>query len=102
MGTALINPRPGLRRWVSSTLELDLGRSCMVELHYDGTVTMVSNVSWRPRSEEDRLSVDGNADTDSALPVSQRVIEAGCGDLIAAVQELQRKLRLTAHSRSSR
>ncbi|MEV7899478.1 AlbA family DNA-binding domain-containing protein [Streptomyces cyaneofuscatus] len=94
MGTALSNPRPGLRRWVSSTLELDLGRSSMIELHHDGTVTIVSNVSWRPRSEEDRLNADRDIETDSAVPVSQRVIEAGCGDLIAAVQEVQRKLRL--------
>lgn len=94
MGDALINPRPGLRRWVSSTLEIDFGRNSMIELHHDGTVTMASNVSWQPRSEEDRLSAGETGGTDSPLPVSQRVIEAGCGDFVAAIQEVQRKLRL--------
>ncbi|MEU3603669.1 ATP-binding protein [Streptomyces sp. NPDC006798] len=94
MGDALTNPRPGLRRWVSSTLEDDYNRNSMIELHHDGTVTMVSNVSWRPRSEEDRLNAREKGRIDSALPVSLRVIEAGCGDFLGAILELQRKLSL--------
>ncbi|MGP3749824.1 AlbA family DNA-binding domain-containing protein [Streptomyces sp. IBSNAI001] len=94
MGDALINPRPGLRRWVSSTLEIDYGRNSMIELHHDGTVTMATNLSWLPRSQEAELSSSEETGTASPLPVSQRVIEAGCGDFVAATQELQRKLRL--------
>ncbi|MFF7648180.1 hypothetical protein ACFZCX_49460 [Streptomyces canus] len=94
MGDALINPRPGLRRWVSSTLEIDYIRNSMIELHHEGTVTMATNVSWRPPSEEERPSFSEEAGITGALPVSQRVLEAGCGDFVAATQELQRKLRL--------
>ncbi|MET7312788.1 ATP-binding protein [Streptomyces sp. NPDC005571] len=94
MGDALINPRPGLRRWVSSTLEIDYNRNSMIELHHEGTVTMATNVSWRPSSEEERPSFSEEAGITGALPVSQRVLEAGCGDFVAATQELQRKLRL--------
>ncbi|MFJ9891605.1 helix-turn-helix domain-containing protein [Streptomyces sp. NPDC091287] len=92
MGYALLNPRPGLRRWVASTMEIDDNRNSMIELHHDGTVTLATNVSWRPYAEEQRsLAEEG---VNEALPVSQRVVAAACGDFVTIVQELQRKLRL--------
>ncbi|GAA3017706.1 AlbA family DNA-binding domain-containing protein [Streptomyces fulvorobeus] len=93
MGDMLINPRPGLRRWISSTMEIDYDRSSMVELHHDGTVTLATNLSWRPASEEERGFAQ-EAGVVDALPVSQRVVAAACGDFVTIVQELQRNLRL--------
>ncbi|MEU5709875.1 AlbA family DNA-binding domain-containing protein [Streptomyces flaveolus] len=41
------NPRPGLRRWVLSTLLLPGAREVHAELHHDGTVLLAANVSWQ-------------------------------------------------------
>ncbi|MFF2236516.1 AlbA family DNA-binding domain-containing protein [Streptomyces anulatus] len=80
MGDTLINPRPGLRRWVASTMEIDYNRNSMIELHHDGTVALATNVSWRPYAEEQRsLAEEG---VNEALPVSQRVVAAACGDFV--------------------
>ncbi|MFI0596719.1 helix-turn-helix domain-containing protein [Streptomyces griseus] len=93
MGDTLINPRPGLRRWVASTMEIDYNRNSVIELHHDGTVTLATDVSWQPSSEERRGFAE-EAGVVDALPVSQRVVAAACGDFLTIVQELQRKLRL--------
>ncbi|WP_354595993.1 ATP-binding protein [Streptomyces sp. JL1001] len=93
MGDALINPRPGLRRWVSSTMEIDYNRNSMIELHHDDTVTLATNVSWYPPSSV-RQSFAEEAGVVEALPVRQRVVTAACDDFLITVQELQRKLSL--------
>ncbi|MEV1049292.1 ATP-binding protein [Streptomyces sp. NPDC049916] len=93
MGDALINPRPGLRRWVSSTMEIDYNRNSLVELHHDGTVTLATNVSWYPPSSV-RQGFAEEAGVVDALPVSQRVVTAACDDFLITIQELQRKLSL--------
>lgn len=87
MGDTLLNPRPGLRRWVCSTLEMTINREIVTELHYDGTVVMAASLSWlRGRDEP-----PGQGDD---LRVSQRLVTACCYDFVATVQEQQRKLRL--------
>ncbi|MGW5091496.1 hypothetical protein [Streptomyces coelicoflavus] len=41
------NPRPGLRRWVLSTLGLRAGRETYAELYDDGTVVLAANLTFR-------------------------------------------------------
>ncbi|WP_030597092.1 hypothetical protein [Streptomyces rimosus] len=87
MPDTLGNPRPGLRRWVCSSLELPMGREIVIELHHDGTVVIAANVSWLRGREEPPAETDD-------LPVPERLVETCCYDLVTTVQELQRKLRL--------
>ncbi len=94
MGGALTNPRPGLRRWVSSTMEIDYNRNSLVELHHDGTVTLATNVSWYPASSSERQSFAEEAGVVDALPVRQHVVAAACDDFLITIQELQRRLSL--------
>ncbi|AXK36577.1 ATP-binding protein [Streptomyces armeniacus] len=81
------NPRPGLRRWVCSTLERDRGPEFITELHDDGVVVMAGNVSWvRGRDDLPARGAD--------LTVPEWLVMACCRDFVATVQELQRALRL--------
>ncbi|MFD4233359.1 helix-turn-helix domain-containing protein [Streptomyces sp. NPDC058542] len=92
MGVTLIIPSPGLRRWVASTMESEYDRNTMIELHHDGTVTLATDLSWRPYAVEQRsLAEEGIGE---GLPVPQRLVTATCADFVAIVQEMQRKLRL--------
>ncbi|MFI1890701.1 helix-turn-helix domain-containing protein [Streptomyces jumonjinensis] len=87
MGDRLDNPRPGLRRWMCSTLELSYNREIITELHHDGTVVMATNLSWL-RDVEEPPGEDGD------IPVYERLVDACSHDLVATVQQLQRSLRL--------
>jgi hypothetical protein len=83
------NPRPGLRRWVLSTLLLAGAREVHAELHHDGTVLLAANVSWNAARH---LSVD--AIPDAGVAVSQDFIGACCRDLTTIAWELARRLRV--------
>ncbi|OEJ22160.1 hypothetical protein AR457_40515 [Streptomyces agglomeratus] len=84
------NPRPGLRRWVLSTLTLGVGREIYAELHHDGSVVLAANVSWKA-IREDFL---GDAAPDGEVLVHQGFLGACCRDLAATSQELARRLRV--------
>ncbi|MFI9262240.1 helix-turn-helix domain-containing protein [Streptomyces sioyaensis] len=86
MGDTLLNPRPGLRRWVCSTLELPHNREILVELHYDGTV--VAAISQWLRGKDDEPAEA------TPLAVSDQLLRSCCYDVIALIQEHQRELRL--------
>jgi hypothetical protein len=83
------NPRPGLRRWVLSTLLLSGAREVHAELHHDGTVLLAANVSWNAARN---LTVD--AVPDAGVAVSQDFIGACCRDLTTTAWELARRLRV--------
>ncbi|MEU3297907.1 ATP-binding protein [Streptomyces longwoodensis] len=83
------NPRPGLRRWVLSTLLLAGAREVHTELHHDGTVLLAANVSWNAARH---LAADAIPDT--GVAVSQDFIGACCRDLTATAWELARRLRM--------
>ncbi|GGU66976.1 AlbA family DNA-binding domain-containing protein [Streptomyces lavendofoliae] len=83
----LLNPRPGLRRWVCNNLESPINREVITELHYDGTVVMAANLSFIRESEKP-------PGQDDDLLVSERLVTACCYDFVATTQEQQRKLRL--------
>ncbi|MEB8342586.1 AlbA family DNA-binding domain-containing protein [Streptomyces endophyticus] len=87
MGDTLYNPRPGLRRWVCSTLELPFNREVLVELHHDGTVVAAISQWLRGRDAEP-------GDATQPLTVSDRLLQSCCYDIVALVQEHQRELRL--------
>ncbi|MFH9757305.1 helix-turn-helix domain-containing protein [Streptomyces griseus] len=101
MGDTLINPRPGLRRWVASTMEIDYSRNSVIELHHDGTVTLATDVSWQPSSEERRGFAE-EAGVVDALPVSQRVVAAACGDFLTIVRNCNGNCVWAVLSRSPR
>ncbi|MGJ3562012.1 hypothetical protein ACR6C2_42720 [Streptomyces sp. INA 01156] len=84
------NPRPGLRRWVLSTLSLRGGREIYAELHHDGTVLLAANLSWhalRNNHRADELASLG-------VLVHQNYLGACCHDVCALTSELARHLRL--------
>ncbi|GGT02698.1 hypothetical protein GCM10010206_76650 [Streptomyces cinerochromogenes] len=83
------NPRPGLRRWVLSTLLLPGAREVHAELHHDGTVLLAANVSWNAA----RHLVAGDL-PDAGVAVSQDFIGACCRDLTTTAWELARRLRV--------
>ncbi|MFD8779216.1 helix-turn-helix domain-containing protein [Streptomyces sp. NPDC059916] len=83
----LRTPRPGLRRWVCSTLELPYNREILVELHHDGTVVAAISQWLRGRDAEP-------GDATQPFTVSDRLLRTCCYDVIALVQEQQRELRL--------
>ncbi|WP_406323765.1 helix-turn-helix domain-containing protein [Streptomyces sp. NBC_01637] len=87
MGDTLLNPRPGLRRWVCSTLELPHNREILVEMHHDGTVVVAISQWLRGRDDEP-------ADAIQPLTVSDRLLRSCCYNVIALVQEHQRELRI--------
>ncbi|AIR96037.1 hypothetical protein [Streptomyces glaucescens] len=83
------NPRPGLRRWVFSTLLLSGAREVHAELHHDGTVLLAANVSWNAARN---LATDDIPD--AGIAVSQDFIGACCRDLTTTAWELARRLRI--------
>ncbi|MFC8373119.1 helix-turn-helix domain-containing protein [Streptomyces sp. NPDC057239] len=48
------NPRPGLRRWVFSTLPLRMGREIYTELHHDGSTVLAANLSGKASAQMTR------------------------------------------------
>ncbi|MEU9671088.1 ATP-binding protein [Streptomyces bobili] len=84
------NPRPGLRRWVLSTLATGIGRGIYAELHHDGTALLAANLSWRA------LRDHHHADELASLGVlvQQNYLGECCRDLCALVREQARHLRL--------
>ncbi|MGI5372577.1 hypothetical protein [Streptomyces iakyrus] len=83
------NPRPGLRRWVLSTLLLPGAREVHAELHHDGTVLLAASVSWHAAHH---LAAEDLPDT--GVAVSEDFIGACCRDLTNAAWELARRLRV--------
>lgn len=83
------NPRPGLRRWVLSTLLLPGAREVHAELHHDGTVLLAANVSWHAVRN---LAAD--AIPHAGVAVSQDFIGACCRDLTTTAWELARRLHV--------
>jgi hypothetical protein len=72
------NPRPGLRRWVFSTLPLRTGREIYTELHHDGSTVLAVNLSWKA------LRADDTADRAvHGLLVDADIVGASCRDALA-------------------
>ncbi|MFE5687096.1 hypothetical protein [Streptomyces sp. NPDC056512] len=87
LDVALSNPRPGLRRWVFSTLPLRMGREIYTELHHDGSTVLATNLSWKA------LRGDGAADPAAkGVLVDADVVGASCRDALALAQEVARHL----------
>lgn len=80
------NPRPGLRRWVFSTLYPSLGRGVYAELHHDGSMVLAANLSWKALH-----SVLGDLDATGIL-VDTDVAGAACRDTLALAREHARRL----------
>lgn len=81
------NPRPGLRRWVFSTLPLRMGREIYTELHHDGSTVLAVNLSWKA------LRADDMADpAASDILVDADIVGASCRDALALAHELTRHL----------
>ncbi|MEW2570160.1 ATP-binding protein [Streptomyces sp. NPDC047070] len=83
------DPRPGLRRWVFSTLQLGAGRETYAELHHDGTLVLAANLTFR--TSRDRLRAD---DLPYGLLVHQDTLDACCRDLCLLTSQLARHLSL--------
>ncbi|WP_405890401.1 hypothetical protein OG612_41725 [Streptomyces sp. NBC_01527] len=83
------NPRPGLRRWVLSTLTSGGGREIYAELHHDGSVVPAADLSWKAMRE----AVPGEV-PEECLVLRQDVVGACCQDLAAIAVELARRLRV--------
>ncbi|MFC9818145.1 helix-turn-helix domain-containing protein [Streptomyces virginiae] len=88
-------PRPGLRRWVFSTLPLPLplpmgrGRGIYAELHHDGSTVLAVDLSCN--------AMRGSGEEDASVPailVDADVTGAACRDVLALAQELARHLRV--------
>ncbi|MFF0386941.1 helix-turn-helix domain-containing protein [Streptomyces sp. NPDC004286] len=86
---AVSNPRPGLRRWVLSTLAIGLGRESYAELHDDGTVVLAANLTWAPSRDIFRPG-----DLPGGLLVHQHTLEVCCLELCVLASQLARHLRL--------
>ncbi|MFG3007408.1 AlbA family DNA-binding domain-containing protein [Streptomyces calvus] len=84
------NPRPGLRRWVLSTLGLRAGRETYAELHDDGTVVLAANLTFR--TSRDHFRDDDHLP--AGLFVHQDTLDACCRDLCILTSQLARHLRL--------
>ncbi|MEV5355771.1 ATP-binding protein [Streptomyces sp. NPDC052693] len=83
----LSNPRPGLRRWVFSTLPLRMGREIYTELHHDGSTVLAVNLSWKVLRTEDM------ADLRTSGPlVGVDILGASCRDALVLAHELARHL----------
>ncbi|WP_167455461.1 AlbA family DNA-binding domain-containing protein [Streptomyces tirandamycinicus] len=79
-------PRPGLRRWVFSTLPLRTGRGVLAELHHDGSIVLAANLSWKALRGD-------HADPDTeGIVVDADVTGASCRDVLALARELGRRL----------
>ncbi|MEE4587994.1 MULTISPECIES: AlbA family DNA-binding domain-containing protein [Streptomyces violaceusniger group] len=83
----LPNPRPGLRRWVFSTLPLRTGREIYAELHHDGSTALAVNLSWKALRDSDAA----DSATRNVL-VDADVVGASCRDALALAHELARHL----------
>jgi hypothetical protein len=83
----LSNPRPGLRRWVFSTLPHRMGRGLYTELHHDGSTVMAANLSWKADRGEFRAGPDV-----TGVLVDVDVAGACCRDTLALARELARHL----------
>ncbi|MGY4920444.1 hypothetical protein ACWD9K_35625 [Streptomyces sp. 900116325] len=83
------NPRPGLRRWVLSTLTSGGGREIYAELHHDGSVVPAADLSWKAMRE----AVPGEV-PEECLVLRQDVVGACCQDLAAIAVEPARRLRV--------
>lgn len=88
--TIVSNPRPGLRRWVLSTLGLRAGRETYAELHDDGTVVLAANLTFR--TARDHFRDDDHLP--AGLFVHQDTLDACCHDLCILTSQLARHLRL--------
>ncbi|MFC6060895.1 hypothetical protein [Streptomyces pratens] len=87
LDVVLPNLRPGLCRWVFSTLPLRMGREIYIELHHDGSTVLAVNVSWKALRDDDMADP---ATTDILVDVD--VVGAGCRDALALAYELARHL----------
>ncbi|MFJ5157063.1 hypothetical protein ACIQCF_37130 [Streptomyces sp. NPDC088353] len=92
LDAVLHNPRPGLRRWVFSTLPLNLGREIHTELHHDGSTVLAVNLSWRA------LRGDSADPRTTGLPVDADITAAACRDALALASELARHLGVDSSS----
>ncbi|WP_159765064.1 AlbA family DNA-binding domain-containing protein [Streptomyces sp. HM190] len=80
------NPRPGLRRWVFSTLHPSLGRGVYAELHHDGSMVLAADLSWKALRGDP-------ADPDArGILVDADVVGAACRDTLALTRGLARRL----------
>ncbi|GAA2639294.1 hypothetical protein GCM10010425_49130 [Streptomyces spororaveus] len=90
-GLEIVRPRPGLRRWVFSTLPLLMGqgRGIYAELHHDGSTVLAVNLSWN--------AMRGSGRADESAPgilVDADVTGAACRDVLTLAQDLARHLRV--------
>jgi hypothetical protein len=77
----VLNPRPGLRRWVaasSATGERQLWREAWASIHHDGSVTLAAAVGGH------RMSMDGYFE---GYEVEGRAVECAVADLMALTRE---------------
>ncbi|MFD7232152.1 hypothetical protein [Streptomyces sp. NPDC059881] len=87
LDVVLSHPRPGLRRWVFSTLPLRMGREIYTELHHDGCTVLAVNLSWKALRADDAADPAGNG-----ILVDTEVVGASCRDALALAHELARHL----------
>ncbi|WP_326756856.1 ATP-binding protein [Streptomyces hirsutus] len=80
------SPRPGLRRWVFSTLYPSLGRGIYAELHHDGSTVLAANLSWKALRGD---TVDPET---TGILVDADVVGAACRDALALTREAVRHL----------
>lgn len=83
----LSNPRPGLRRWVFSTLPHRVGRGLYTELHHDGSTVLAANLSWKAARGDFLPGPDA-----TGVLVDADVAGACCRDTLALARELARHL----------
>jgi hypothetical protein len=86
LDVVLSSPRPGLRRWVFSTLPLRTGRGIYSELHHDGSTVVAVNLSWKA------LRGDVADPAAHGILVDADVVGASCRDTLVLAQELARHL----------
>ncbi|MEV6117723.1 ATP-binding protein [Streptomyces sp. NPDC052109] len=79
------SPRPGLRRWVFSTLYPRLGRPVYAELHHDGSTVLAANLSWKALRDPAGLETTG-------ILVDADVVGAACRDVLALAHDVARQL----------
>ncbi|MGW1364998.1 AlbA family DNA-binding domain-containing protein [Streptomyces chartreusis] len=92
LSIVLNDPRPGLRRWVFSTLSPRTGREIHTELHHDGSTVLAVNLSWNAlRRRDDEPQATG-------LLVDTDVTAAACRDTLALARELARHLGVDSSS----
>ncbi|WP_369032766.1 AlbA family DNA-binding domain-containing protein [Streptomyces adonidis] len=92
LNVMLRDPRPGLRRWVFTTLSPRTGREIHTELHHDGSTVLAVNLSWRALRRQD---AEPQA---TGLLVDTDVTAAACRDTLALASELARHLGVDSSS----